>query len=386
MSSKIIISDKLLGKGAYGEVYLAHDEKNREYAVKCCANDNFGTPNIMEANIMKTIIHPNINSADKIYATDLKLYIIQDLAVTDLCKYTRKEVNNHRPSLKELKFWCSSIVSAVNALHRQKFIHCDIKAGNILLFSDGTVKLADFTLSVKKYDMHNKFTHSISTSTHRPLECLLRKEWNESADIWSLGCTFYEIAYGQLLFPGQIKTDDKKLSNKRYINCLLDWNHDGFMTVPHFDVEYKHFELAEEFHNDEMREFNDFIYKMLVLDPVKRSTVYELVYHSFLEGETITNYSLVKVEDKKININERDRILRYIRKYKPDLDIEKLAFSIYCKCPYIENITEIIKSAACVWIASKLILGYPFEIDIPAHIILPAEREICNSMRFCLDT
>jgi serine/threonine protein kinase len=84
------ISDKILGKGSYGNVYLGKNQYNDKIAIKCCLLNDKGISNILEASIMKTISHPNINNAIEIFCVDTKLYIIQELAVTDLYMYTNK--------------------------------------------------------------------------------------------------------------------------------------------------------------------------------------------------------------------------------------------------------------------------------------------------------
>jgi serine/threonine protein kinase len=64
------------------------------------------------------------------------------------------------------------------------------------------IKLADFTLSVKCADAEHRFSHVSYTVTHRAPEILLAQldktrghDWGMSADIWALGCVFFELAY-----------------------------------------------------------------------------------------------------------------------------------------------------------------------------------------------
>src|SRR5688572_17980136 len=57
------MTDKSLGKGSYGHVFLAKNELQKKVAIKCCLIEQEGIPNIFEASIMKIINHPNINAA-----------------------------------------------------------------------------------------------------------------------------------------------------------------------------------------------------------------------------------------------------------------------------------------------------------------------------------
>lgn len=396
-----IISDKLLGHGSYGDVFLATNEHGKQVAVKCCNMDVTGIPNILEASIMGSIIHPYLNRALRIQASDSKLYIIQELAQTDLAQYTRRDKGNHKPSMEQLKYWCHCLAHAVSALHRENIIHADIKASNILLYHDGSIRLTDFTLATKKWTPDEKFTHNVCTCTHRPLECLMKRPWNESLDIWSLGCTFYEIAYGELLFPYQgVLEPDQKIKDRdsktrlrnRSVNAIIDWSSRGpnpptsfeVIGIPQFPIDYIPFVLCEDFKKPEMSIFNDLICQMLTVDPIKRPTIDQILLHPFFHGIKAPIYLSVRRPINKISVTEHARVTRYIQRYTNNETIQTLALNIYCRCNDINNISEHVKAAVCTWIASKLVIGYPPTISLPPNQILSVEREICHNLLFRL--
>lgn len=412
-----VLSEKLLGHGSYGDVFLATDETGKQVAVKCCKIDVFGIPSILEASIMGSIIHPFLNRALRIQATDSKLYIIQDLAQTDLAEYTRRGKGNYKPSIGELRNWCFSIANAVEALHSKDIIHADIKASNILLYPDRSVRLTDYTLATKKWRPGEKFTHNVCTCTHRPLECLMRRPWDESLDIWSLGCTFYEIAYGELLFPyqGVLETDPGKARpvNKiqddadkvkaregkirlrnRSINAIIDWSSRGpnpptsyeVVGTTQFPIDYVPFALCSDYKKPEMSLFNDLICKMLTVDPSKRPTITEVLNHPFFEGKKGPVHLSIQRPINRISVSEQARVSRYIQRYTTSQIIQALALNLYCRCNDLNTITEHIKAAACTWISSKIVVGYPPNIALPPHQILAAEREVCHNLKFRLHT
>lgn len=406
IGTKFIISDKLLGQGSYGNVFLGNDEKGRKIAIKCCEINKHGIPNILEASIMASISHPYLNRSLRILAHD-KLYIIQDVAISDMAQHTRKTENGkmkYKPSMIELKQWCFCIADAVSALHDENIIHADIKASNVLLYDDGSVKLTDFTLARKKWYPKEKFTHNACTCTHRPLECLLGNQWDESLDIWSLACTFYEIAFGELLFPYQgalepenISKDKKfrKRLRNRSINALLDWQYEGpnssfanrRYNLKKYDIDYIKFNINHALYNPEYELFKDLLFKMLIVDPEKRITIGQVLSHKFFQNLKRPAYLSIKRPIKNINFSEHTRIGNFIDNYTDNTLIKSVAMIIYKKCDGLDELDEYIKAAACTWIASKLVIGQPpTNVELPPHQLLAAERAVCHNIRFRLHT
>lgn len=391
------ISDTLLGHGSYGDVFLAHDEHGREFAAKCCNMQENGIPNILEASIMASIIHPYLNRSVRIQGSSEKLYILQERAQTDLAQYTRRDKVGHKATIEELRSWCFSISEAVAALHRENIIHADIKSSNILMYKDGTVKLTDFTLATKKWRPDETFTHHVCTCTHRPIECLLKAPWNEALDIWSLGCTFYEIAYGELLFPYQGALDKGRNKDKfakqrlkeRSVNVIIDWANRGlepenYIGLGKYAIDYRKYQLCREYHSPEKALFNDLLCKMLHIDQAKRLTIFDVLRHPFFTGITPKQYLSVIRPLNKLSVSEHARVIRHLQLYTSDSTVQMLAINIYSRCNNLNTTSEQIRAAACAWIASKLVLGYTPTLAIPTHQILSAEREICHNLSFRL--
>lgn len=412
VGNTFVISETLLGHGSYGDVFLATDETGKKVAVKCCKMDSSGIPNILETSIMSSMVHPHINRSLRIQASNTKLYIIQELAQTDLAEYTRRGKGDHKPTISELRYWCFCIAQAVDALHKENIIHADIKASNVLLYKDGSVRLTDFTLSTKKWDTREKFTHNVCTCTHRPLECFLRRPWDESLDIWSLGCTFYEIAYGEHLFPyqgncdkdiikdNQISSDEARKRVKdaktrlrnRSINAIIDWSSRGpnpptsyeIIGVTQYPIDFLPFVLCSDYKNPEMSVFNDLLCQMLIVDPSRRPTIGEVLSHPFFIDMKSPIYLSIKRPVNTISLGEQARVSRYIENYTSNPKIQSLALILYRRCNNLTHISEHIKAVACTWISSKLIVGYPPKVSLPPHQLLSTERDICHNLEFML--
>ncbi len=398
VGTNFFITETLLGHGSYGGVFLATDENERKVAVKCCELDEFGIPNILETSIMSSIVHPYLNRALRIHADANDLYIIQEMAETDLCQKTRRDAGNYRPTLEELKSWCWCLSQALSALHHDDIIHADIKASNVLYYKNKFIRLTDFTLSTKKWHPDEKYNHSVGTCTHRPLECLARRYWDKPLDIWSLGCTFYEIAYGLLLFPYQGSLEPTKIKNRetklrlryRSMNAILEWNQNHPISSSHTDlmpykINYIPPTLCKASKNPEMATFNDLLFRMLIVDPDRRPTILEVLAHPFFrDSPPPPTYLTVRRPLNRISIAEQARVTRHIQRSTSNSLIQNLAFSLYSRCNNMSHITETHRALTCVWIASKIINSRNMPKNPPSDEILAFEREICHNLTFHL--
>lgn len=412
------ITDKLLGKGGFGSVYLCNDSNNKFYAIKCCnISKEIGIIHLLEPIIMSTILHPYLNHCVKIYVSERKLYMIQDLARTDLAQYTRCYKENYRPPISKLKYWCHCLIKALYALHSNNIIHADIKASNILLYNDDSIKLSDFNLSVLKSDKNTTFTHKICTITHRPLEVLKKDFWNEAVDIWSLGCTFYEIAYGMLLFPCQ----HDKNNTKCYINAILEWEKiktlndsqemtnkitshfiknnnlsnsnfnkmDGSSSILKFldetnlyPVEYNPPLFCDDSKDLSKLIFNDLLYKILIIDQYKRPTIKDLLKHPFINDNPI-KYQLIKCIENEISEYDKIQITNYISNLTTDDEVRNLSLKIYNNINFITNYTQELKAMTCILISSKILhKNIPKIQDDILPTIISLEANICNNLTF----
>jgi serine/threonine protein kinase len=383
------ISEKLLGNGSYGKVYLATDENNNKYAVKCCDIEENGIPNILETTIMNSIIHPSINNSLLITVSHKQLYIFQSLALMDLAQKTRR-MNYLIDNINDLKKWCYDLSQAIFCLHEQNIIHCDIKASNVLLFMNNNIKLTDFTLSIKQWSPNQTFNHTVCTRTHRPLECFLNEEWNKSLDIWSLGCTFYELAYGTLLFVDQKESENKKYS---FINALLYWAHineeEKYKNHDYFPVDYVKPKIFSSLLTRDTDEelFKDLLLKMLIVDKNNRYTIKQVLSHPFFSTiknnapsiyKTIKNKDIIKDDDLKFikeKIGKFDKITQNIIIY-----IYNLCFDL--------NIEQNLKLEVCVLIASKINNTIADDIKnfftFKREELITIERDICHHLNFHL--
>ena len=370
-----ITLDKQLGKGAFGTVYLCKDENGEELAVKCIKTKDFGIPSLIEAGIMSVIQHPNISKALKIHSTPDKLYIVQELGVSDLRVYRL----NNSVSEKTLIKWTHSIAQAISCLHKYDIIHGDIKASNILVFPDQKIKVTDFTLST-----HIKWKNNYRpcTSTHRPLEVWLNNKWNKSVDIWAFGCTLYEMIYGKSLFINQ----DKDAS----INALIDWYNYLPNTYKKRDINLKHrdtfhytFVLADNF--NQTSQLNKILISMLTI--FDRPSIQDVLNNEMFEKYHVSPSMLINTPVTVLSLKSEIKIKKNLSGLLNDPDTIELAYNLYSRLGGMLNSNDRIKMATCAWIAHKMVFRENMPINVfPCELyeILQMERNICNYLSYRL--
>ena len=84
------------------------------------------------------------------------------------------------------------MVTGLNALHKVKIVHRDIKCANVFLTREGTVKLGD--LNVSKIAKAGVMQTQTGTPYYASPEVWKDKPYNAKSDMWSLGCVLYEMA------------------------------------------------------------------------------------------------------------------------------------------------------------------------------------------------
>ena len=95
-----------------------------------------------------------------------------------------------------MRIYVAQVLSGLEYLHFNGIIHKDIKGANMLLTTGGIVKLSDFGSSkrlVEQVEMKYKLEGSVYWMAP---EVIKDGVYSRSADIWSLGCTVYEMLTG----------------------------------------------------------------------------------------------------------------------------------------------------------------------------------------------
>jgi len=145
-----------LGKGGFGEVFLAFDEElDRPVAIKVPRPERVSQLEdieayVNEARILANLDHPHIVPVHDVGRTDDGLcYVVSKLIEgSDLAT----KIKESRPGFRDSAELVATIAEALNYAHTRGLVHRDIKPGNILIDASGNAFLADFGLALKDED------------------------------------------------------------------------------------------------------------------------------------------------------------------------------------------------------------------------------------------
>jgi serine/threonine protein kinase len=157
---------KELGDGAFGKVYQAYNEQNKQNAavkvIEDCTDEEL-PEHLVEVDILTDCNHQNIINLYDTYLYEKKLYIFLEYCTYGAVDHIITTLE-HGLDEKQIRFIGYEVLEALDYLHTQQFvIHRDVKASNILLTQTGQVKLADFGVSAKNSYQDQKRNEYIGT-------------------------------------------------------------------------------------------------------------------------------------------------------------------------------------------------------------------------------
>ncbi|CCD14919.1 unnamed protein product [Trypanosoma congolense IL3000] len=152
----------------------------------------------MEVSILRRSIgHPNIvQFLDYHHDGEFMAYIVMEFCTGgDLGQ--RIEQLRYRREKEDERFVASLMIQmlvGLNFLHvDQRTLHRDIKPQNIFIFSDGTVRIGDFGVSVVLDQLGGVAKMACGSPFYMAPELCEERAYDGKADVWSLGVTLYEL-------------------------------------------------------------------------------------------------------------------------------------------------------------------------------------------------
>lgn len=207
ISGRYKIKD-MIGGGGMANVYLAHDMiLDRDVAVKMLrldfANDDeFIRRFHREAQSATSLAHPNIVSIYDVGEEDGLYYIVMEYVDGQTLK---QYIQQHAPvPVEEALDIMKQLTSAISHAHQNHIVHRDIKPHNILIDSNGTVKITDFGIAMALSATSITQTNSVLGSVHYLSPEQARGGMaNKKSDIYSIGIVMFELLTGRLPFSGE---------------------------------------------------------------------------------------------------------------------------------------------------------------------------------------
>ena len=188
-----------VGRGAYGQVWLV---KRVSDGVNCVAKvmaiDKMHRYE-QEVQCLAKCNHFSIVRLVDTFQSTIGPIIILDFADGgDLAHYVKGHIQNHKNQLFSEEIVGSifvQLVLAIHHIHTKRMMHRDIKSANVLMLSNGLVKVSDFGFS-RQFD--NTVSQDVAdtflgTPYYLAPELWKRQKYSKKADIWSLGIVLYEL-------------------------------------------------------------------------------------------------------------------------------------------------------------------------------------------------
>jgi serine/threonine protein kinase len=201
---------KLLGQGAYGKVRMVQLKTTKQiFALKSMskrklAEFDLAERTIAERDIMLQLNHPFIVALRSTFQTETKVFMVMDyIGGGELLSRIKQE-----GVLSEdcVRLYAAELVLGIEYLHKEKVIHRDLKAENILIDDKGHVRITDFGLVKKLESGTQKATTFCGTSEYMAPEIITDHPYTEVVDWWALGILIFQMLFGQVPFSDRNPT------------------------------------------------------------------------------------------------------------------------------------------------------------------------------------
>ena len=225
-----------VGKGSFGKVIQVRKKDSGEiFAMKVLKKDHVVKRKqiehtMTERRILENIRHPFIVSLRYAFQTSQKLYMVFDYFNGGELFHYLSTQGRFKP--ERARFYGAEITLAIEHLHSLNIVYRDLKPENLLLDSEGHIKVADFGLS-KENVTDNDVKSFCGTPEYLAPEIIQRQQYGKAVDWWSFGTLLYEFITGlppyydrnrqdmykkilraPLKFPGFVDDDARDLLTK----------------------------------------------------------------------------------------------------------------------------------------------------------------------------
>lgn len=199
---------EIIGVGGMAVVYKAYDNIDRKIVAVKILKDEFLTNEEFkrrfknESKAIAVLSHPNIVKVLDVSFGDRLQYIVMEYVEgITLKEYIEQQ---GRVKTREALYFVMQILRALQHAHDKGIVHRDIKPQNIMLISNGTLKVTDFGIATFSRDETKTMTGTAIGSVHYiSPEQAKGSVTDAKSDIYSVGVVLYEMLTGSLPFQSE---------------------------------------------------------------------------------------------------------------------------------------------------------------------------------------
>jgi hypothetical protein len=220
-----------IGRGGMGVVYLAHDNLEREVAIKTLPPALAANPQLRErlrreAQAAATINHPAVATVYAFAEIDGHLVIVSEYVRGDTL---RTLLSRGAMDSTQAHALAVEIAGALAAAHRARVIHRDLKPENIIVTPAGRIKVVDFGIAHVEAPEQARLTvpgMMLGTPAYMAPEQLAGGVVTPRADVYAFGIVFSEMLTGQHPLAGTGRSASADIGLRR------DLPHSGVVLIP----------------------------------------------------------------------------------------------------------------------------------------------------------
>ncbi|XP_047428251.1 serine/threonine-protein kinase N1b isoform X2 [Mugil cephalus] len=198
----------VLGRGHFGKVLLAEYKKSGSlFAIKALKKGDIVARDEVESLMCEKRIFETVNGSHHPFLVNLfacfqtpehVCFVMEYTAGGDLMMHIHADVFSEPRAV----FYSACVVLGLQFLHDHKIVYRDLKLDNLLLDTEGFVKIADFGLCKEDMGYGDRTSTFCGTPEFLAPEVLTDTSYTRAVDWWGLGVLVYEMLVGESPFPG----------------------------------------------------------------------------------------------------------------------------------------------------------------------------------------
>ncbi|XP_018301414.1 serine/threonine-protein kinase N isoform X3 [Mycetomoellerius zeteki] len=198
----------VLGRGHFGKVILSQYRNTGEYfAIKALKKGDIIARDEVESllsekrifEVANTTRHPFLVNLFACFQTEAHVCFVMEYAAGgDLMMHIHADVFGEPRAV----FYSACVVLGLQYLHENRIIYRDLKLDNLLLDTEGYVKIADFGLCKEGMGFGDRTGTFCGTPEFLAPEVLTETSYTRAVDWWGLGVLIFEMLVGESPFPG----------------------------------------------------------------------------------------------------------------------------------------------------------------------------------------